>query len=198
MDTDAAAVRAGPDDADAIRRAREHPEAFTAVFDRHYRAVHRYLARRVGPHTADDLTSETFLRGLAAVDRYDLSYPDARPWLLGIATNLVGAHLRAEVRGYRALARTGVDPHHGPAHDHADAVAARVSAQAGGAALGRALAGLAAGDRDVLLLVAYAALTYEEVAVALAIPVGTVRSRLNRARTKVRRVLEVSAAEASS
>lgn len=183
MGVDLGNVRAEPSDADAIQRARDQPEAFAAVFDRHYRAVHSYLARRVGTNAADDLASETFLRGLSAVARYDLTYPNARPWLLGIATNVVGEHRRAEIRNYRVLARTGVDP----ALDHADAVTTRLAAQAHGAALGKALAGLAGRDRDVLLLIAYGSLSHDEVALALDIPAGTVRSRLHRARAQLRR-----------
>jgi RNA polymerase sigma factor (sigma-70 family) len=72
---------------------------------------------------------------------------------------------------------------------HADRVAADVTAQAMRPLLEAALASLSAGDRDVLLLIAWEQLTYEEVSRALGIPVGTVRSRLHRARAKVRRAL---------
>jgi RNA polymerase sigma-70 factor (ECF subfamily) len=72
---------------------------------------------------------------------------------------------------------------------HADRVAADVTAQAMRPLLDAALAALSAGDRDVLLLIAFEQLAYQEVARALAIPVGTVQSRLHRARTKVRQVL---------
>ena len=72
---------------------------------------------------------------------------------------------------------------------HAERVAADVTAQAMRPLLDAALAALPAGDRDVLLLIAWEQLTYKEVSRALAIPVGTVQSRLHRARTKVRESL---------
>jgi RNA polymerase sigma factor (sigma-70 family) len=172
-------------DADAIRAARDSPAAFLPVFDRHYRRVHRYASRRLGPSLADDIASETFTRALAGVGRYDLSQPDAGPWLLGIATHLIAAHRRSEVRAYRLLATTGVDP----VQDDGDAVVHRLAAQAQGPALGAALAALKPRDRDVLLLFALAGLSYELIADALGIPVGTVRSRLNRARAQLRALL---------
>jgi RNA polymerase sigma-70 factor (ECF subfamily) len=87
---------------------------------------------------------------------------------------------------YRALARTGVDP---AAEPDADRVARSVSAAAAGRRLAAALAKLSTGDRHVLLLLAWADLSYEEIATALDIPIGTVRSRLHRARTTVRTAL---------
>jgi RNA polymerase sigma factor (sigma-70 family) len=115
--------------------------------------------------------------------RYDTSRPDARPWLLGILTREVSRRRRTESRHYRLLATAPPDlPHAG----HADDVAAAVTAHAARAPLATALAALKPADRDVLLLVAWADLTYQEVADALGVPVGTVRSRLNRARRIVR------------
>lgn len=87
---------------------------------------------------------------------------------------------------WRALARTGTDP---AAEGHADRVDSQVSAAGIQQRLAAALASLMAGDRDVLLLIAWADLSYDEVAVALGIPVGTVRSRLHRARRKTREAL---------
>ncbi|GAB3008698.1 RNA polymerase sigma factor [Saccharothrix stipae] len=175
-----------PTDAEIIERSRHEPDAFAAIFDRHAPHIQRYLARRLGPQVADDLVAETFLTAFDKRRRYDPARPDARPWLYGIATNLVGQHRRQEARRYR----------HGPAEhadhaeqDHADRVAAEVTAHAMRSLLAGALDGLSAEDRDVLLLVAWEQLSYEEVATALAIPVGTVRSRLHRARRKVRQAL---------
>ena len=112
--------------------------------------------------------------------------PDARPWLYGIATNLVGQHRRDEARQDRIRQAAAAEPE---VPGHADRVAADVTAQAMRTLLDAALAALSAGDRDVLLLIAWEQLTYQEVSRALAIPVGTVQSRLHRARTKVRQVL---------
>ena len=179
------ADRVSPPDSDAavIEQSCAEPERFAAIFDRHFSDIHRYLARRVGSKAADDLAAEVFLAAFAQRQRYDRAQDSARPWLFGIATNLVGAHRRHESRYLRALARTGAQP---PLPGEDDRVAERVSAAAARPALLAALAGLAPGDRDVLLLVALAGLGYPEVASALGIPYGTVASRLNRARRQLR------------
>jgi RNA polymerase sigma-70 factor (ECF subfamily) len=172
-------------DHDLIRLSGADPEAFGQIFDRHAAIVHRYLARRVGRLLADDLTAETFLIAFRNRDKYDMSYADCRPWLYGIAANLLRGHQRAEVRQYRALARTGVDP----VYDRSADSDARVTAAAEVRTLAGVLAKLPAGERDVLTLIAQAQLSYPEVARALDIPVGTVRSRLHSARKRVREAL---------
>ena len=189
--------RGGPaaaDDAAVIESSWREPERFAVLFDRHAPHIYRYLARRAGPQVADDLVAETFLAAFAKRDRYDLRYSDARPWLYGIATNLAGQHRRDEARQFRIRQAAVADPE---VPGHAERVAADVTAQATRALLGRALATLTAGDRDVLLLIAWEQLTYQEVSRALAIPVGTVRSRLHRARTKVRQALAGTEAAAT-
>ena len=178
---------AAADDAAVIESSWREPERFAVLFDRHAPHIYRYLARRAGRQVADDLVAETFLAAFAKRDRYDLGHPDARPWLYGIATNLVGQHRRDEARQYRIQAgRRTAEPE---VPGHADRVAADVTAQAMRTLLDAALAALPAGDRDVLLLIAYEQLTYQEVSRALDIPMGTVQSRLHRARTKVRQAL---------
>jgi RNA polymerase sigma factor (sigma-70 family) len=182
-------VRAGktrPDDATLIALSVTDPEAFAAIFDRHATEIHRYAARRLGEAIAEDVVGETFLVAFRRRDRYQQAYPDARPWLYGIATNMISRHRQAEVRFYRALARTGVDP---AVESPADQVLARVSAAGERRSLAAALARLSASDRNTLLLVAWGGLSYDQTASALRIPVGTVRSRLNRARRKVREAL---------
>jgi RNA polymerase sigma factor (sigma-70 family) len=156
---------------------------FAALFDRHAVVIHRYLARRAGTTAADDLLAQTFLVAYERRAGYDRSRPDARPWLFGIAANLLRRRERDEIRQYQAWARTGVDP---VAADHAIRVADRVDASVGAARLAGALAKLRRADREVLLLVAWGQLSYPEVAAALDIPVGTVRSRLARARAALR------------
>ncbi len=174
------------DDASVIARSREEPSLFAVIFDRHARHIHRYLARRLGPTAADDALSDAFLIAFGSRAKFDLSRPDARPWLYGIATNLVSRHRRTEVRALKL--RLALGP---PAAEdgHAQRVADRVTAQARAAELDRALAALRPRERDVLLLVAAEGLGYQEVADALAIPVGTVKSRLNRARAHLRTAL---------
>ncbi|MEV6104182.1 RNA polymerase sigma factor [Streptomyces sp. NPDC051940] len=174
-------------DALVIARSRDEPEVFAVLFDRHADAVHRYAARRLGSEVADDLMAETFTTAFQQRHRYDDGRADARPWLFGIATNLVARHRRAEARRFKALARMPAPAEHDEAV--ADRVVARVSAAGAGRELAAALAGLPARHRDVLLLVAWGDLGYEEVAQALGVPVGTVRSRLHRARGKLRDAL---------
>jgi RNA polymerase sigma-70 factor (ECF subfamily) len=175
-----------PLDSALIERSWTVPAEFAGIFDRHASAVHRYLARRVSWSVAEDLTGETFLIAFRLRHRYRLDELDALPWLYGIATNLVHRHRRAEVRQYRALARTAVDP---VAEHDTDRVVARAAAHAATRRLAAALAKLPAGERDVLLLVAWQELGYAEVARALSIPIGTVRSRLHSARGRLRRAL---------
>jgi RNA polymerase sigma factor (sigma-70 family) len=173
-------------DADVIRESLTHSASFAVLYDRHAPALFRYLTRRLGPTIAQDLLAETFLAAFRRRDSYDLSRPDARPWLYGIAGNLVRRHHRGEARMLSAYARTGIDPVTAPAdEDSLD----RLAAASYEPALARALAALSARERDVVLLIAHAELNYEEVADALQIPVGTVRSRLSRARRRLRRHL---------
>jgi RNA polymerase sigma-70 factor (ECF subfamily) len=100
---------------------------------------------------------------------------------------MISRHRQAEVRLYRALARVGVDP---AVESPADEVVARVAATGQRRALAAALARLSAADRDTLLLVDWAEFTYDQAALALGVPVGTVRSRLNRGRRKIREALD--------
>jgi RNA polymerase sigma-70 factor, ECF subfamily len=182
-------------DAVVIEQSWHEPETFAELYDRHAAPIHRYVSRRLGDAMADDVVADTFLTAFRARRRYDLRRPDARPWLYGIAANMIGKHRRAEVRRFNALARTAdatpADPGAGWAATPAgaDEIVSRVDAAAVRRELLLALAGLSAGDRDVLLLIAWAGLTYDETAAALGIPSGTVRSRLNRARRKVREAL---------
>jgi RNA polymerase sigma factor (sigma-70 family) len=173
-------------DAAAMGASLSDPEAFAAVFERHYRGVHRYLARRLGTDLADELAAEVFAVAFAKRRRYDRSHPDARPWLLGIATHLARHHWRREERELRAYARTGRDPS-APAAD--EGAAGRADSRAAGPALAAALAALPREERDVLLLYAWEELGYPEIATALQIAPGTVKSRLHRARGRVRRSL---------
>jgi len=85
-------------DADAIRASLGEPEMFAVLFDRHFDAVHAYAQRRVGPTLADEIAAEAFTRAFDCRGRYDLAPVDARPWLLGIAANLLRRHWRSEKR----------------------------------------------------------------------------------------------------
>jgi RNA polymerase sigma-70 factor (ECF subfamily) len=173
-------------DSELIQDSLTAPETFGQIFDRHATAIHHYLARRVGGSLADDLTAEAFLIAFRGRAKYDRAQADARPWLYGIAANLLRGHRRAESRQYRALARTGLDP---ATVDHGDRVTAAVAAADSVRALAGVLARLSAGEREVLTLVSQAQLSYPEVARALGIPIGTVRSRLHSARARIRKAL---------
>jgi RNA polymerase sigma factor (sigma-70 family) len=171
------------DDASVIARSRLEPEAFATLFRRYAPRIQRYIARRIGPDAAEDVVAETFLLAFRQRDRYDLTRDCALPWLYGIATNLIGRHRRSEIRLYQTVVRTGADPVTEPFTDRIDAA---ITVER---ALATALASLPARYRDPLLLVAWGDLSYEEAALALGVPVGTVRSRLHRARTTLRRHL---------
>jgi RNA polymerase sigma-70 factor (ECF subfamily) len=177
-------------DSAVIAASMADPERFGELYDHLAAEIHRYVARRVGTTVADDLVSETFLTAFRIRARYDPARSDARPWLYGIATNLIRRHQRTEQAQYRAVARGAADPAGAP--DHAEDVVGRVSAAAHARQVAAVLDRLTAKERDVLLLFAWAQLSYEEIAGALDVPVGTVRSRLNRARQRLRAALDHS------
>jgi RNA polymerase sigma factor (sigma-70 family) len=168
-------------DAVAISRSLEAPEAFTAIFDRHFSAVHRYLARRAGRERADDLASQTFVVAFERRSRYRLDASDARPWLFGIATKLLANDRRSEQRRLESLGRL---------NGTRRAETSSESASDSERDLAAALARLDPAQRDVLLLHAWCDLPYEGIADALEIPVGTVRSRLSRARVSLQAELD--------
>lgn len=172
-------------DGEAIAGSLATPAGFGVIFDRHFDAIHGYLQRQVGPDLADELAAQTFLVGFDKRDRYDVSRPSARPWLFGIATNLLRRHRRDMRRQLQAYGRTGVDP----VLDAFDGLEARVDAAGMRRELADALAHIPTEELDVLLLYAWAELSYAEIAETLALPVGTVRSRLHRARGRLRELL---------
>ncbi len=173
----------GASDAALIASSLSSPQAFAVVFDRHFDAVHGYLARRAGREQADDLAATTFEVAFRRRASFDPAADSARPWLYGIATNLLRAAGRAERQALATLPQL-LDP-----AQRGGAVAdegSRVDRQR----LAAALSALDPDQRDVLLLHAWEDLTYEQIAQALGVPIGTVRSRLARARTKVREEME--------
>lgn len=173
-------------DAELISQSISEPERFAEVFDRHYSKISFYLRRRVMAEHADELASEVFLVAFRRRADFDAGYQSAAPWLFGIALNLARSAHRSERRRLRALAQTqpSVEP------DGADDAIARADAERRWPDLVRALEGLDRDQREILLLRAWTDLTYVELAEALAMPEGTVRSRLSRARRNVQRRLE--------
>jgi RNA polymerase sigma factor (sigma-70 family) len=173
-------------DAELAVRFQRDREVFTEVHDRYFTAVFRYVAGRLDRQVAEDITAETFLVAYDRRNRFDQQRGELRPWLFGIATNLVAGHRRKEARHYRALARLDVQS---AVDGHENQVVALVTAQHLLPRLARALTRLSRGERDVLLLVALGGLSYDEVAQALGTTSGTVGSRLTRARQKLSKIL---------
>ena len=148
--------------------------------------MYRYAQRRAGVNEADEIASETFLVAFDQRGRFRGDRSDAQPWLLGIATNLLRRHWRAEQRQLKACARTLEQA----AGRGGEAASADPSEARAGQTLARALAELNRDDRDALLLFVWADLSYQQIAVALAVPIGTVRSRIARARRQMRARIE--------
>jgi RNA polymerase sigma-70 factor, ECF subfamily len=175
---------AAESDAEVIAASLEEPARFGAVFDRHATVVFRYLVRRVGVDEADALLGEVFRVAFEKRATYDTARANARPWLYGIATNLLARHRRGEARRIRATARLLARQQ--PADDPADQVVGTLEASELWPHVAEAVAALPEEERDALLLYAWEELSYDQIADALGVPVGTVRSRLNRARVRLR------------
>ncbi len=180
------AIHSVTSDSEIVRRSWDQPAIFAEVYDRHASTVYRYAVRRVGTEAADDVMGETFLVAFERRARYDTSYDNALPWLLGIATVLIRKHRGTEARFLRASA-AAAGTTEAVVDDHDE----RIDARRAIGELAATIRRMPARDRDALLLYAWADLDYEGVALALGVPVGTIRSRLNRAR----RVLRQSAGE---
>lgn len=167
-----------------LARSLKEPTAFELIFDRHFDAIYGYLHRRVGRDLAEELAAETFTLAFERRSSCRAS-GSVLPWLYGIATNLASQRWRGERRRLRAYGRSGVD---GWVADD-DEVVARVDGSALRARLACALAEMRPRERDALLLYALADLSYEEIALALEVPIGTVGTWLHRAREIARREL---------
>lgn len=174
-------------DAELLARTSTEPELFGILFDRHFATIHRYLERRIERDGADDLAAEVFRIAFERRAHFRALHESALPWLYGLATNLMLKRWRGERRHLRALARASNEWR--DSQDGLEGADERVAAQALGGRLLDALASLPERDRNVLVLAAWEELSYEEIAAALDIPVGTVRSRLNRARRALRELL---------
>lgn len=160
--------------------------SFEEVFAVEFGPLYRFLRRRVGAAVAEELAEAAFATAFANWERLDPARP-VRPWLYGIAANLLRHHWRDEQRMLRACARSGVDP----MLAEEDEAVARIGAGVQRRALAAALAGLRPRDREILLLHAWAELSDSEIAAALSLPVGTVKSRLHRTRERLRNRLTV-------
>jgi len=174
------------DDATVIRDSMSDPERFAVLVRRHAPAIQRYVTRRIGREAAEDVVAETFLIAFRQRGYYTDDGRDCLPWLYGIATRLAHRHWRGETRQLNLLARTGIDPVTEPFTDRVDA---EVTANAAKARLAAAVARLPASQRDALLLLVWADLSYDQIARATGVPMGTVQSRISRARRRLRKQL---------
>jgi RNA polymerase sigma-70 factor (ECF subfamily) len=175
-----------PSDAEVIGRSLGEPEAFGLIYDRHAATLLRFLGRRAGARVAEGLVGELFRIAFERRKTFEASRESALPWLYGIGSNLLLKHRRGEARRLRvsaqlAAAREAADRRAGTAALDARLLFPRAV---------DAIEALPDGERDALLLFAWEDLSYQSVAEALGLPVGTVRSRLNRARAHLRELLE--------
>jgi RNA polymerase sigma-70 factor (ECF subfamily) len=171
-------------DAVLIASSEDEGAAFGIVFDRHVDQIYAYIVRRVGRTLAEELTAETFARAFEQRSRFVAVHESAGPWLYGIATNVVHKAWRAERRQLAAYRKTAAIV--AAESDDFGQVEERVDAERDAARLTGALAALAPGHRDALLLFVWEELSYEQIGAALEIPAGTVASRINRARRLLR------------
>lgn len=165
---------------DAIRG---RPEAFGTLFERHARAVYNYAFRRSGDWSlAEEITSTVFLEAWRRRDEVRFTTDSVRPWLLGVATNVLHNRWRSRRRHRAALDRL---PRRDAERDFGDGVTDRLDDQWRVRRILKLVERLSRRHRDVLTLVVWEGLSYQETAVALGVPVGTVRSRLARARGRL-------------
>ena len=174
-----------PSDAEVMGRSRGEPEAFGLIYDRHAATLLRFLGRRVGAQVAEGLVGELFRIAFERRKTFDVSRVSALPWLYGIGSNLLLKHRRAEARRLRASARMAVGDEAAERRTSAAALDARVLFPR----VAGAIEALPDPEREALLLFAWEELSYQGVAEALDLPIGTVRSRLNRARAHLRELL---------
>lgn len=167
--------------------------AFGALYDRHGQLVYRYCHRHaVDPAEAEDLMSTTFLEAWRCRERMALVDGSARPWLLGIAKNLTRAGARAHRRHRRALQRFSSQMQDLVQPDHAAVVEDQVDAAVTARTIWMKIALLPRGDREVAELCLLEGLTAAQVAAALGLRRGTVKSRLHRARHRLQGVARTS------
>ena len=172
-------------DASIIAASVHDPGAFEELFDRHWASLYAFCTRRVGAG-GEDIAAETFRLAFDKRQSFRTGFVDARPWLFGIATRLLHHHLRDGRRRANAFARYA----RGLTVDGPPDVMSELEGQMLGERLQEALGELSDVERDALLLWAWADMGYAEIATALEIPLGTVRSRIHRARRRLRTYLD--------
>ncbi|MEV4775142.1 RNA polymerase sigma factor [Microbacterium sp. LWH12-1.2] len=171
-------------DSEIIQTSLKQPAAFAELFDRHARAVNAFAAYRIGQHAAEDVLSETFLIAFRRRADFDTSVESATPWLFGIASRLIRKHRATEAKQWRSFAAAITGEEH-TSEGGVDDAMTKLDAAREVQSLKTRIAALAPRDRETLLLYAWQGMTYEEIATTLGVPVGTVRSRLNRVRRRL-------------
>ncbi|GAA3005089.1 RNA polymerase sigma factor [Streptomyces fulvorobeus] len=173
------------------------PQAFAELFDEYAKTIYNHAYRLTADWSAaEDIVSATFMEAWRGHQRLDAEGGSVRPWLLGIATNLVRAQSRGSRRYRAAATATAAAAGAAAVADHADEVAGRLDDRRHLAATARALAGLRRTEREVLSLCLWQGLDYATAARLLDVPVGTVRSRLSRARKKLRKLADAQLLDA--
>jgi RNA polymerase sigma-70 factor, ECF subfamily len=183
-------MRAAPNDASVIESSLTEPDRFAEIFDRHFATVFRFAERRVGRDQASEVASETFVRAFAKRGSFRPEAVDALPWLLGIASKLILHERRRFVRYLAAVERASAEIRTVDSEAELGSADRRLDAPADWARMRAALLTLPDTDRELLLLVAWDELSYEEAAAVLELPLGTVRSKLHRAKARLRELLE--------
>jgi RNA polymerase sigma factor (sigma-70 family) len=162
-------------DAELLRRSAAEPAAFGELYKRHGVALRRYVVSRVGIGSGEDLAAEVFVRAFRTRETCRAEHESARPWLFGVANHVISDHRRLERRRLATLERLLVEE-----RDLAGNPDVRLTPETI-----HALRRLPATDRDTLLLLVWGELSRDEVAAALGVPVGTVNSRIARARKRL-------------
>jgi RNA polymerase sigma-70 factor (ECF subfamily) len=177
-------------DGDLLLRSFRQPEVFGELFERHFDDVRAYFARRVGLDGASDLAAEVFRIAFERRRSFDLTRSaSCRPWLFGIARNVLAKSFERDRRAAALSARLRIEE--SPC-SHVDETLGELDALDAAVRLRTVLAALVRLDdetRELLLLIAWDSLSYEEAAAALGVPIGTVRSRLSRARLQLTRLV---------
>lgn len=156
---------------------------FESAYDALVGPIFRYAQRRLGPSMAEEIAAQTFAEAWRTRDRFDPERGTPAAWLYGIAANVIKRHHRDELRQLRAFASSGIDP--AWTVEDAGRVVDRLDAGERWPLVAAALADMRPTDRDIITLYCWEDLTYQEVADALDLPIGTVRSRLSRARARL-------------
>ncbi|MGH8923977.1 MAG: RNA polymerase sigma factor [Acidimicrobiia bacterium] len=171
-----------------IRASLKDARDFGEIFRRHHLTIYSYAVKAVGPTDGPDIAAEAFVMALRIRHRYNFAYPSASPWLHGIAANLVARYFRTMSRQHRVLHR--LRPSDPDASEFEEDTIGRIDASSLGPMMIRAMGSLRREEAEIVTLFAVAGLSYREISQALGIPEGTVRSRLSRARARLRNLLE--------